>query len=96
MTETAAAPAPTSAAGLVRAVGRWSLVALVLNSMIGSGVFGVPSLVARTLGAAGPLTYLIGVLIAGAGIGVIMACFAEVSSRFTEAGGPYLYARTAF
>src|SRR5207302_1158479 len=31
---------------LVRAIGRWSLVALVLNSIIGSGVFGLPSLVA--------------------------------------------------
>ncbi len=83
-------------AGLIRAVGRWSVVALVLNSIIGSGVFGVPSLVARTLGAAGPLANLAAVLIAAAGIGVIMACFAEVASRFTQAGGPYLYARTAF
>ncbi len=89
------APKP-AAAGLVRAVGRWSLVALVLNSIIGSGVFGVPSLVARTLGAAGLLTNLVAVLIAAGGIGVIMACFAEVASHFTEAGGPYLYARTAF
>ena len=29
-------------------------------------------------------------------MGVIMACFAEVASRFSEAGRPYLYARTAF
>jgi amino acid transporter len=36
------------------------------------------------------------VLIAGAAIGVIMACYAEVASQFSEAGGPYLYARTAF
>ena len=28
--------------------------------------------------------------------GVIMACFAEVASQFTQAGGPYLYARAAF
>jgi len=27
---------------------------------------------------------------------VIMACFAEVASQFSEAGGPYLYTRTAF
>jgi amino acid transporter len=27
---------------------------------------------------------------------IIMACFAEVASQFTGAGGPYLYARTAF
>ncbi len=36
------------------------------------------------------------VLIAGAAMAIIMACFAEVSSQFSEAGGPYLYARTAF
>src|SRR3981189_918320 len=29
-------------------------------------------------------------------MGVIMACFAEVASQFSEAGGPYLYARAAF
>ena len=29
-------------------------------------------------------------------MGAIMACFAEVASQFSEAGGPYLYARTAF
>ena len=36
------------------------------------------------------------VLAAGAAIGIIMACYAELASQFTEAGGPYLYARTAF
>jgi amino acid transporter len=28
--------------------------------------------------------------------GMIMACFAEVASRFDQSGGPYLYARAAF
>src|SRR5439155_1651535 len=58
----------------------------------GSGVFGLPSLVAGLVGGAAPLAYLA----AAAGMGVIMACFAEVASRFREAGGPYLYARVAF
>ena len=31
---------------LIRAIGRWSLVALVVNSIIGSGIFGLPSTVA--------------------------------------------------
>jgi amino acid transporter len=44
------------------------------------------------LGRAGVYAYLI----AAVGIGVIMGCFAEVASQFREAGGPYLYARTAF
>ena len=78
--------------GLVRAIGRWSLAALVVNSIIGSGIFGLPSDVARLIGRASPWA----VLLAGAAAGVIMACFAEVASQFTQAGGPYLYARAAF
>ncbi len=78
--------------GLVRAIGRWSLAALAVNSIIGSGVFGLPATVAGLLGKRSVLA----VLIAGAAMGVIMACFAEVASQFSEAGGPYLYARTAF
>ncbi|MEO8138110.1 MAG: APC family permease [Gemmatimonadota bacterium] len=77
---------------LVRAIGRWSLAALVLNSVIGSSVFGLPSVIAGKLGGASPWAWLLAAL----GIGVIVACFAEVASRFGEAGGPYLYARVAF
>jgi len=77
---------------LVRAIGRWSLTALVVNSVIGSGVFGLPSTVAGLLGNLSPIA----VLLAGAGMGVIFGCFAEVASRFQQAGGPYLYARAAF
>jgi len=76
----------------VRAIGRWSLVALVVNSIIGSGVFGLPSVLAGLLGAASPWA----VLLAGAVVGIIIACFAEVASQFSQAGGPYLYARVAF
>ncbi|HYU46459.1 MAG TPA: APC family permease, partial [Terriglobales bacterium] len=78
--------------GLVRAIGRWSLTALTVNSVIGSGVFGLPATVAGLLGN----NSVLAVLIAGAAMGVIMACFAEVASQFAEAGGPYLYARAAF
>src|SRR5271169_6576452 len=78
--------------GLVRAMGRWTLTALVINSVIGSGIFGLPSVVAGYLGRQSPLAYLV----AAAGIGVVMACFAEVASQFSAAGGPYLYAREAF
>src|ERR1035438_4599353 len=77
---------------LVRAIGRWSLAALVVNSIIGSGIFGLPATVAGLLGKRS----IVAVLIAGAAMGVIMGCYAEVASQFSEAGGPYLYARTAF
>lgn len=78
--------------GLIRAMGRWTLTALVINSIIGSGIFGLPSVVAGYVGKQSPLAYLA----AAAGIGVVIACFAEVSSQFGAAGGPYLYARAAF
>jgi APA family basic amino acid/polyamine antiporter len=78
--------------GLVRAIGRWSLAALAVNSIIGSGIFGLPAVVAALLGRRSVLA----VLIAGSAMAVIVACFAEVASQFSDAGGPYLYARTAF
>ncbi|MFI5088165.1 MAG: APC family permease [Terriglobales bacterium] len=77
---------------LVRAIGRWSLAALMFNTIIGASVFGVPSLLAARLGALSVPGYLI----AAVGVGIIAACLAEVASQFREAGGPYLYARTAF
>jgi APA family basic amino acid/polyamine antiporter len=86
------APAKVPQRELVRAIGRWSLVALVVNSIIGSGVFGLPSTVAGLIGKYSPYA----VLAAGAGMTVIIGCFAEVASRFQGAGGPYLYARVAF
>lgn len=78
--------------GLVRAIGRWSLAALALNSIIGSGIFGLPSVVSALLGKRSVLA----VLLAGAAMGVIIACYAEVASQFNKAGGPYLYARACF
>jgi APA family basic amino acid/polyamine antiporter len=82
----------TSSPQLLRAIGRWSLTALVINSIIGSGVFGLPSIVAGHLGKRSPLA----VLLAGIGMAIIFGCFAEVASHFQQAGGPYLYARAAF
>jgi APA family basic amino acid/polyamine antiporter len=82
----------SSSQPLVRAIGRWSLVALIINCIIGSGIFGLPSAIASLLGRSS----LLAVLLAGLAAGVIMACFAEVSSRFSDTGGPYLYVREAF
>jgi basic amino acid/polyamine antiporter, APA family len=79
-------------ATLFRVIGRWSLTALVINSMIGSAVFGLPSQIAALTGRASPIA----VIIAGGGIGIVMACYAELASYFTDAGGPYLYGREAF
>lgn len=77
---------------LIRAIGRWSMVALAVNSIIGSGIFGLPSVVAGFVGRWSPEA----VLMAGVAMGVIVACYAEVASQFTETGGHYLYIRQAF
>jgi APA family basic amino acid/polyamine antiporter len=77
---------------LVRAIGRWSLTALMVNIIIGAGIFGLPSTLAGLLGRFSPLAMALGGLAAG----VVMACFSEVASYFTAAGGPYLYTRVAF
>jgi len=80
-----------SQTGLVRTIGRWSLVALMVNSILGAGIFGLPSLLAARLGGYSPLSCLI----AGGGALIIAACIAEVSSRFVATGGLYLYGRAA-
>jgi basic amino acid/polyamine antiporter, APA family len=64
----------------------------MLNTMIGASIFGIPSIIAGYLGKLSPAGYLL----AFAGVAVIAACLAEVSSYFQEAGGPYLYTRVAF
>ena len=82
---------PQSGAGVLRAIGRWDLVALMVNITIGAGILGAP---ARIYELAGDHSVL--VLTASAAlIGVIAVCFAEVGSRFNDSGGPYLIARTA-
>ena len=83
--------AAESHSDLVRAISRWSLAALIVNTVIGGGVFGLPSVVAGRLGEYAPLAYLV----AAAGIALVSACLSEVASQFSETGGPYLYARTA-
>ena len=80
-----------SSHGLVRTIGRWSLTALMVNSIIGVSIFRLPSLLAEKIGAYSPLSCFA----AGAGILIIAGCIAEVSSRYEETGGLYLYARDA-
>jgi basic amino acid/polyamine antiporter, APA family len=80
-----------SSHGLVRTIGRWSLTSLMVNSTIGGGIFGLPSALAAKLGGLSPFSCLG----AGAAVLIIAACIAEVSSRYEETGGLYLYARDA-
>ena len=79
-------------AGLVRSIGRLDLVAVVINAVIGAGIFGLP---ARIFGLIGDYS-LIAFIVCAVFVSLIVICFAEVGSRFSDTGGPYLYAREAF
>ena len=79
-------------APVLKPIGRWTMTALVVNTIVGSGIFGVPSELIKLLGTASPLAMI---LAAGA-MAIIMLPVAEVASQFSEPGGMYLYARTAF
>jgi amino acid transporter len=78
--------------GLVRGIRRWDLVAITINGIIGAGIFGLPSRVFTLIGPYSVIAFVACALI----VALIILCFAEVSSRFDDTGGPYLYAREAF
>src|SRR5215207_5789911 len=78
--------------GLVRGIRRWDLVAIAINGIIGAGIFGLPSKVYSLIGPYSIIAFISCALV----VALIIVCFAEVSSRFDDTGGPYLYAREAF
>lgn len=79
-------------AGLVRGIGRGSMVALFVNAVVGAGIFGLPSRVHALLGPYALLAYIACAVL----VLLVVLCFAEVGSRFEDTGGPYLYAHAAF
>lgn len=78
--------------GLSRDIRKWDLVALLVNVTVGAGIFKLPADVQAAVG-----NYSLAAFVVCAGvIALIALCFAEVASRFTGTGGPYLYAKETF
>ena len=77
---------------LVRGISRWDLTAIAINTIIGTGIFLLPSKVTALIGGYSLMAFVACAVI----IAFIVLCFAEVSSRFQATGGMYLYAREAF
>src|SRR4051812_11244028 len=79
---------------LERRFGVWAALAMIVAEVMGAGIFLTPAGMARSLGTVGAVLgvwSVMGVMsIAGA------LCFAELGSRFPEAGGAYVYLREAF
>ena len=77
---------------LNRGITKWALVLMTINSIIGAGIFGLPSKILPSSGI-----YSIAAFGACAVVVLIfILCFAEVSSRFDKTGGPYIYTLAAF
>jgi len=76
---------------LLRVLRRRDLIGILLNAMIGAGMLAAP---AKVYALAGDWSF---VVLASAAIILIplIMCFADLSSRFSGTGGPYLYAREA-
>lgn len=79
---------------LRRRFGVWAALAMIVTEVMGVGVFLTPAGMARTLGATNwvlGVWALMGLLsVAGA------LCYAELGTRFPEAGGGYVFLREAF
>ena len=77
---------------LKRELGKWDLVLLMINSIIGAGIFGLPSKIFGSVGIYSiPALFICAFIIF-----ILVLNFAEVASRFKKTGGPYLYTLTAF
>jgi amino acid permease len=65
---------------------------VVLNGVIGAGIFGLASKVFAVSGSYS----LIAFVVCAFCVAAIVLTFAEVASRFSGTGGPYLYASETF
>ena len=86
------APRASAPAGLLRAVGRWQIVGLSINSVVGSGVYLLP---ATAFALLGPFSVW-GVLAAGLTVSLLVLSYAQAASHFEQQGGSALYAQEAF
>ncbi len=81
-------------AGLKRELGVWSAAAIVVGTVIGSGIFLVPHDMIRQVGSP---SVVFGVWIFGGLLSLFGALtYAELSAALPEAGGEYVYLREAY
>lgn len=72
----------------------WDSVAITVGIVIGVGIFRTPGAVAKHLDH--PTLILLAWLVGGAISFLGVLCYAELSSRFPETGGTYVYLREAY
>jgi basic amino acid/polyamine antiporter, APA family len=79
---------------LKRDLGLWSAVAIVVGTVIGSGIFLVPRTMIQRVGSPGMVfvVWVVGGLLSLAGA----LSYAELAAAMPEAGGEYVYLREAY
>src|SRR5438445_1143929 len=77
---------------LVRGIGIPALTANIVSSTIGAGIFVIPAAVARGLGPAAPLAFIV----CAVAMVLFVTCFAIAGSRVSLTGGLYAYVEVAF
>lgn len=88
-------PAPSAAPhapSLGRRLGASGLWLLVLNGMVGAGIFGIPAEAARLAGAWSPALFLLTAVL----VAPVLLCFSQLASGTRESGGPARYVQIAF
>ena len=87
-------PKPDSRLALRRALGLWAAISIIVGTVIGSGIFRVPSEMIRAVGSPGRV---FGVWVFGGILSLFGALtYAELSSMMPEAGGEYVYLNAAY
>lgn len=77
---------------LSRSISRFGFAALSINGLIGSGIFVLPALAAKTAGEFSPWMFFI----CGLLMSTVVLTFSKLSSYFSGTGGPIVYAQEAF
>src|ERR1041384_4834330 len=80
--------------GLKRRLGLTSATAMVVGEVIAVGIFLTPANMAKALGS--PMWLLVVWLAMGAMALCGALCYGELSARYPEAGGGYVYLREAY
>src|SRR5690348_2118191 len=80
--------------GLIRALGPWAAAAIVIGTMVGTGIFIKPASMAQAAGTVGMVTlaWIIGGVLSLLGALAV----AELGAAIPEAGGTYAYMNRAY
>ncbi|MCA1660514.1 MAG: APC family permease, partial [Verrucomicrobiaceae bacterium] len=86
------AAAEKTDAQLVRGIGLPALTANIINTTIGASIFVMPGTMAKMLGEAAPVAFLVSAIAQA----IFVTCFAVAGSRVSLTGGLYAYVEVAF